>query len=152
MKEHMKYVIGHAEEFDKVLKVNAQVTELKSIMLMNIDKVITCLCPIPCICSNLMACCAGFWNYLEGWYLHVIFGQGGLDVQLGCSLFMLCPLSCIILACLLKFHHLIVSCITAKPSNRSCGLCYLCTFQVLVRGEHMVEIEAKAADLRDQVI
>ncbi|KAG7991348.1 hypothetical protein I3843_02G070500 [Carya illinoinensis] len=40
MKEHMKYIIDHAEEIDKMLKVNAQVTELKSIMLENIDKVL----------------------------------------------------------------------------------------------------------------
>ncbi|PON80346.1 Synaptobrevin [Parasponia andersonii] len=38
MKEHMKYIIGHAEEIEKLLKVKAQVSEVKSIMLENIDK------------------------------------------------------------------------------------------------------------------
>ncbi|GLT99134.1 hypothetical protein SLE2022_165980 [Rubroshorea leprosula] len=38
MKEHMKYIIEHAEEIEKLLKVKAQVSEVKSIMLENIDK------------------------------------------------------------------------------------------------------------------
>ncbi|CAI0626854.1 unnamed protein product [Linum tenue] len=38
MKEHMKYIIEHAEEIEKLLKVKAQVSEVKSIMLGNIDK------------------------------------------------------------------------------------------------------------------
>ncbi|KAG6668114.1 hypothetical protein I3843_01G140500 [Carya illinoinensis] len=38
MKEHMKYIIDHAEEIEKLLKVKAQVSEVKSIMLENIDK------------------------------------------------------------------------------------------------------------------
>ena len=42
MKEHMKYIIDHAEEIEKLLKVKAQVSEVKSIMLENIDKVIKC--------------------------------------------------------------------------------------------------------------
>lgn len=40
MKEHMKYIIDHAEEIEKLLKVKAQVSEVKSIMLENIDKVL----------------------------------------------------------------------------------------------------------------
>nr|KJB12632.1 hypothetical protein B456_002G028200 [Gossypium raimondii] len=39
MREHMKYIIEHAEEIEKLLKVKAQVSEVKSIMLENIDKV-----------------------------------------------------------------------------------------------------------------
>ncbi|KAG4990515.1 hypothetical protein AAZX31_09G044800 [Glycine max] len=38
MKEHMKYIINHAEEIVKLIKVKAQVSEVKSIMLENIDK------------------------------------------------------------------------------------------------------------------
>ncbi|KAK7303796.1 hypothetical protein RJT34_14713 [Clitoria ternatea] len=38
MKEHMKYIIDHAEEIEKLIKVKAQVSEVKSIMLENIDK------------------------------------------------------------------------------------------------------------------
>ncbi|CAN1807000.1 Vesicle-associated membrane protein 724 [Linum perenne] len=38
MKEHMKYIADHAEEIEKLLKVKAQVSEVKSIMLGNIDK------------------------------------------------------------------------------------------------------------------
>lgn len=38
MKEHMQYIIDHAEEIEKLLKVKAQVSEVKSIMLENIDK------------------------------------------------------------------------------------------------------------------
>lgn len=41
MKEHMQYIIDHAEEIEKLLKVKAQVSEVKSIMLENIDKVKT---------------------------------------------------------------------------------------------------------------
>uniref|UniRef100_A0A2P2JF25 Vesicle-associated membrane protein 724 n=2 Tax=Rhizophora mucronata TaxID=61149 RepID=A0A2P2JF25_RHIMU len=40
MKEHMKYIIDHAEEIEKLLKVKAQVSEVKSIMLGNIDQAI----------------------------------------------------------------------------------------------------------------
>ena len=43
MKEHMKYIIDHAEEIEKLIKVKAQVSEVKSIMLENIDKVLHCL-------------------------------------------------------------------------------------------------------------
>ncbi|XP_019179016.1 PREDICTED: vesicle-associated membrane protein 724 isoform X1 [Ipomoea nil] len=38
MKEHMKYIIEHADEIEKLLKVKAQVSEVKSVMLENIDK------------------------------------------------------------------------------------------------------------------
>uniref|UniRef100_M1ASU7 Vesicle-associated membrane protein 724 n=1 Tax=Solanum tuberosum TaxID=4113 RepID=M1ASU7_SOLTU len=40
MKEHMQYIIDHADEIEKLLKVKAQVSEVKSIMLENIDKAI----------------------------------------------------------------------------------------------------------------
>lgn len=40
MKGHMKYIIDHAEEIEKLIKVKAQVSEVKSIMLENIDKVL----------------------------------------------------------------------------------------------------------------
>ncbi|CAH9117807.1 unnamed protein product [Cuscuta epithymum] len=40
MKEHMKHIIDHADEIEKLLKVKAQVSEVKSIMLENIDKAI----------------------------------------------------------------------------------------------------------------
>ncbi|XP_043718938.1 vesicle-associated membrane protein 724 [Telopea speciosissima] len=40
MKEHMQYIIDHAEEIEKLLKVKAQVSEVKSIMLENIDKAV----------------------------------------------------------------------------------------------------------------
>ncbi|KAG4932066.1 hypothetical protein JHK87_046068 [Glycine soja] len=36
----MKYIIDHAEEIEKLIKVKAQVSEVKSIMLENIDKAI----------------------------------------------------------------------------------------------------------------
>lgn len=39
MKEHMNYIVDHAEEIEKLIKVKAQVSEVKSIMLENIDKV-----------------------------------------------------------------------------------------------------------------
>ncbi|PWA90587.1 vesicle-associated membrane protein [Artemisia annua] len=40
MKEHMQYIIEHADEIEKLIKVKAQVSEVKSIMLDNIDKAI----------------------------------------------------------------------------------------------------------------
>lgn len=40
MKERMQYIIDHPEEYEKLLKVKAQVSEVKSIMLENIDKVV----------------------------------------------------------------------------------------------------------------
>lgn len=55
MKEHMQYIIDHADEIEKLLKVKAQVSEVKSIMLENIDKV--------CIQKILAAllCCLFFY-------------------------------------------------------------------------------------------
>ncbi|RZC51951.1 hypothetical protein C5167_020378 [Papaver somniferum] len=40
MKEHMRYIIEHADEIGKLSKVQAQVSEVKSIMIENIDKVV----------------------------------------------------------------------------------------------------------------
>ncbi|KAF3792884.1 Vesicle-associated membrane protein 724 [Nymphaea thermarum] len=39
MKENMQYVIDHAEEIAKLVKVKGQVSEVKNIMMENIDKV-----------------------------------------------------------------------------------------------------------------
>ena len=36
----MQYIIDHAEEVEKLLKVKVQVSEVKNIMLENIDKVL----------------------------------------------------------------------------------------------------------------
>ncbi|KAL5996057.1 hypothetical protein ACLOJK_026130 [Asimina triloba] len=38
IKEHMQYVIDHAEEIGKLQQVKAQVSEVKNIMMENIDK------------------------------------------------------------------------------------------------------------------
>ncbi|KAJ4819194.1 Vesicle-associated membrane protein [Rhynchospora pubera] len=38
LKEHMQYIIEHADEIEKLIKVKAQVSEVKSIMLDNIEK------------------------------------------------------------------------------------------------------------------
>lgn len=40
LKEHMKYCVEHPEEMNKLAKVKAQVTEVKGIMMQNIEKVI----------------------------------------------------------------------------------------------------------------
>lgn len=40
IKEHMEYTLEHAEEIEKLLKVKAQVSEVKSIMLDNIEKAV----------------------------------------------------------------------------------------------------------------
>ncbi|KAG8372952.1 hypothetical protein BUALT_Bualt12G0120500 [Buddleja alternifolia] len=40
MKEQMRYVIDHGDEIDKLMKVKAQVSEVKTIMLETIDKTI----------------------------------------------------------------------------------------------------------------
>ncbi|ONK61585.1 uncharacterized protein A4U43_C08F31500 [Asparagus officinalis] len=40
IKEHMQYIVEHADEIEKVLKVKAQVSEIKSIMLENIEKAV----------------------------------------------------------------------------------------------------------------
>lgn len=39
MKEQMKYCVAHPEEIDKIAKVKAQVSEVKGVMLDNIEKV-----------------------------------------------------------------------------------------------------------------
>ncbi|EAZ25708.1 hypothetical protein OsJ_09541 [Oryza sativa Japonica Group] len=40
LKEHMKYCDAHPEEIDKLAKVKAQVTEVKGVMMQNIEKVL----------------------------------------------------------------------------------------------------------------
>ncbi|KAL4578450.1 hypothetical protein LXL04_014573 [Taraxacum kok-saghyz] len=40
MKEHMRYCINHPEEISKVAKVKAQVSEVKGVMMENIEKVL----------------------------------------------------------------------------------------------------------------
>ncbi|XP_050372447.1 putative vesicle-associated membrane protein 726 [Argentina anserina] len=40
LKEHMKYVVDHPEEINKLAKVKAQVSEVKGVMMENIEKVL----------------------------------------------------------------------------------------------------------------
>ncbi|KAI9095390.1 hypothetical protein K1719_026424 [Acacia pycnantha] len=39
LKEHMKYCVEHPEEISKLAKVKAQVSEVKGVMMENIEKV-----------------------------------------------------------------------------------------------------------------
>lgn len=39
LKEHMKYCVDHPEEISKLSKVKAQVSEVKGVMMENIEKV-----------------------------------------------------------------------------------------------------------------
>ena len=47
LKEHMRYCDQHPEEIDKIAKVKAQVTEVKGVMMQNIEKV--CLVLLHCL-------------------------------------------------------------------------------------------------------
>ncbi|KAB1222130.1 hypothetical protein CJ030_MR2G002692 [Morella rubra] len=40
LKEHMKYCVDHPEEISKLAKVKAQVSEVKGVMMENIEKVL----------------------------------------------------------------------------------------------------------------
>ncbi|KAJ8530722.1 hypothetical protein K7X08_023603 [Anisodus acutangulus] len=40
LKEHMKYCVDHPEEINKLAKVKAQVSEVKGVMMQNIEKVL----------------------------------------------------------------------------------------------------------------
>ncbi|KAM0015884.1 putative Longin domain, v-SNARE, coiled-coil domain-containing protein [Helianthus anomalus] len=40
LKEHMRYCVSHPEEISKIAKVKAQVTEVKGVMMENIEKVL----------------------------------------------------------------------------------------------------------------
>lgn len=40
LKEHMQYCINHPEEMSKLSKLKAQITEVKGIMMDNIEKVL----------------------------------------------------------------------------------------------------------------
>lgn len=53
MKEHMKYIVDHADEIEKLIKVKAQVSEVKSIMLENIDKVKCSSLTLLCLSAHL---------------------------------------------------------------------------------------------------
>lgn len=59
MKEHMKYIIEHAEEIEKLIKVKAQVSEVKSIMLENLDKVNDTLVHLEMFC---IACLSNLYH------------------------------------------------------------------------------------------
>ena len=39
LKEHMKYCVDHPEEINKLAKIKAQVSEVKGVMMENIEKV-----------------------------------------------------------------------------------------------------------------
>lgn len=39
LKEHMRYCVDHPEEISKLAKVKAQVSEVKGVMMENIEKV-----------------------------------------------------------------------------------------------------------------
>jgi len=39
LKEHMQYCVDHPEEVNKLAKVKAQVSEVKGVMMENIEKV-----------------------------------------------------------------------------------------------------------------
>lgn len=39
LKEHMQYCVDHPEEISKLAKVKAQVSEVKGVMMENIEKV-----------------------------------------------------------------------------------------------------------------
>lgn len=53
----MRYIVEHADEIEKLVKVKAQVSEIKSIMLENIEKV-DCLshCPLHQILTFIIKC------------------------------------------------------------------------------------------------
>ncbi|CAF1866201.1 unnamed protein product [Brassica napus] len=42
MMEHMQYCVDHPEEINELAKVKAQVTEVKGVMMENIEKVLDC--------------------------------------------------------------------------------------------------------------
>ena len=40
LKEHMQYCVDHPDEMNKLAKVQAQISEVKGVMMENIEKVI----------------------------------------------------------------------------------------------------------------
>jgi hypothetical protein len=54
----MQYVLDHSEEIEKTLKVQAQVSEVKNIMLENIEKVY--FIPSPRLCTRRAYDACGF--------------------------------------------------------------------------------------------
>lgn len=51
LKDHMKYCMDHPEEISKLAKVKAQVSEVKGVMMENIEKVIA-MCSLILIFSS----------------------------------------------------------------------------------------------------
>lgn len=47
LKEHMQYCVDHPEEISKIAKVKAQVSEVKGVMMENIEKVKEVFLPTP---------------------------------------------------------------------------------------------------------
>ncbi|KAB1214003.1 hypothetical protein CJ030_MR5G017266 [Morella rubra] len=86
MKEHMKYIIEHAEEIEKLLKVKAQVSEVKSIMLENIDKSTLTICIHGSLCNHssdkyafILAGIVGLGWGGGGWVQELVISGQALD-------------------------------------------------------------------------
>lgn len=59
IKEHMRYIIDHLDEIDKLIKIKVQVSEVKNVMLENINKVLDSLLYIS------IAFLHGFMTFIE---------------------------------------------------------------------------------------
>ncbi|KAK5792381.1 hypothetical protein PVK06_033495 [Gossypium arboreum] len=63
LKEHMQYCMEHPEEISKLAKVKAQVSEVKGVMMENIEKVVYVLCSLQ-LCYAPVAMSAIFTCHL----------------------------------------------------------------------------------------
>ncbi|MQM19344.1 hypothetical protein Taro_052346, partial [Colocasia esculenta] len=56
LKEHMNYCVSHPEEMSKLSKLKAQITEVKGIMMDNIEKVDLKWVVAPCMAMSPLRC------------------------------------------------------------------------------------------------
>ncbi|KAF7811524.1 vesicle-associated membrane protein 727 [Senna tora] len=71
LKEHMQYCMNHPEEMSKLSKLKAQITEVKGIMMDNIEKTFGCYM-LPCMISSGSRL-AGFNDPLLSGYSFFVF-------------------------------------------------------------------------------
>ncbi|KAG8098637.1 hypothetical protein GUJ93_ZPchr0013g36030 [Zizania palustris] len=56
LKEHMQYCVDHPEEISKIAKVKAQVSEVKGVMMENIERFLTVGRKLNCLLTRLKIC------------------------------------------------------------------------------------------------
>jgi hypothetical protein len=75
LKEHMQYCVDHPEEISKLAKVKAQVSEVKGVMMENIEKVIKWTSLRGALVCQLNSHIFSFFGTYTSFNIHLISGS-----------------------------------------------------------------------------